>query len=127
MSKMKNIIIISLVIFSYIILFNVLSYISIPIDNQILTTENKSNKQNLGLIDSVGISVHRQRFFGEIVQDSDKTTLYILNVIPLPMKLFNIDFTWFHRMFFLVSILLLVFLTFKGKLYNKDYERRWEK
>jgi len=118
----KAIISISLIIIlipSYIIGINYLAENSNQIQNSSLTNKNNigfcnaSSCENLEVLDSVGIQIKRNRWYGEIIINSRSEeyseNLYLFNLIKIPIKKDENNFITFHIIFItLIFTILLV-------------------
>ena len=63
----------------------------------------------IGVSDSVSVSVIRNRFYGNIIVEGETEYLYLLKLIKIPKKVAGHNFYIFHFIF-LIVILIIAFL-----------------
>jgi len=122
MNKIFYIVLVLGMAVAYIIFLNFISFVSPYISELNLNTEEfssiSSSNTNVGLGDSVDISVKGKRLLGmaELRQSGvydRKSTLYIFSFIPLPLEFQGINFKYFNIIFFCLLIILLTVLLIK--------------
>lgn len=124
----KNLIIIALLFFLYIILINTFNYFSSyyqPIQNQIIQKQITGVGIEVAHVStSLAVSVQRKRWYGKIYEIIDGqgkiSNLYLLGFIKLPLVNAGINYITFHILFFiLILIYISIIITIKLIKYKK--------
>lgn len=106
--KLSHALLYIIFIVSYILLINFVSEIYTPgvSFNNYLTILD-SGTQTIGLSETVSITIFRPRWWGNIEESNSKSTAYLANMIPLPIKNNGINYVKFHVIFFVLLFLLI--------------------
>lgn len=59
--------------------------------------------------DSVEVTVKRNRWYGEILESSGRSYLYLFGKIPLPLKDASINFIYFHKALVIILMSIMLF------------------
>lgn len=98
----------------YIFLINLIAENVINFSSQnysITSYDSYGTAQIVGVSDSVSIGVLRPRPYGKILEKDNNSKLYLLNLIPLPLKHNGVSFIKFHIIF----LIFLLFLIYRQK------------
>ena len=74
----------------------------------------------IGISNSVGIIVTRNRWYGKIIIINGIEHLYLLNLIKLPKRIKSYNFIIFHLIFLTIIILFTILIFTKNKVYKEE-------
>ncbi len=107
-----------IIVISYLIVINIISNINL---NEIFktsmenSTTSESGIQKIGFSDAVSIEVTRKRFYGTILENGNRKNLYLMNVIPITLYAYGINYIWVHVVFVMVLSIWIFLATIKTK------------
>lgn len=78
----------------------------------ILKSTDSGFEIKMGVSDSVTALVQRNKWYGTILFNGEEKTLYLFDLIEIPVKVNNKDLTMWHLITSGVCIIILVLLTF---------------
>ena len=95
----------------------------IPSKDFYISTDSGTNVK-IGFGDSVSTSVKRNRWYGKIYESDGKSNLYIFDLIKIPIKINNIDLTWYHQLVVMICLTILISF-FSIEFIKNRTERRY--
>ena len=117
------------VLLFYIFFINFVAYTAFVVSSTDYSTTNQGYSEiteggdvKIGIGDSVGVSVVRNRWYGTIVEEAGKgSDLYMMGLVTLPLSSGGIGFVKFHILFLIVFVICLYMALKKAK--KHDFER----
>jgi len=119
MRTIYKILLVLFLVIGYILTINIFAnLILITSNNQEITTKTiikGGTTVNIGVSESVSVTVTRNKFYGTIIINNGKEYLYLFDFIMLPKKIKNYNFIWFHLIFLSIIILVSILIFIKPK------------